>query len=298
MFAAVVLTIPLLAQTLPATMLFDSNTFNSYGFNLAADGTNLYNATYNIININKNADGTEVGDIEYTVYDENFSITDHFTLKGLYINAIKEENGHEYKYNVSIPYQEYPLGYDIPYIILTKGVFTTDGKWCAIIQEYSGNRETKCFTVYKQDNSKVGEFTLSIVEKYGNKEMLSPHFVFGKPLSGKVYVAEYDEYKKMTVYSFTDQNGLLTPTVLAKTAAAWPNPLPQGSPLTIELGREASHGTFVTFSDMRGRLVDRIAIGHGETIFTVTPRSLSRGAYIYTVYFGDGEVVAGKLISE
>lgn len=83
MFAAVVLTIPLLAQTLPATMLFDSNTFNSYGFNLAADGTNLYNATYNIININKNADGTEVGDIEYTVYDENFSITDHFTLKGL-----------------------------------------------------------------------------------------------------------------------------------------------------------------------------------------------------------------------
>ncbi len=147
MFAAVVLTIPLLAQTLPATMLFDSNTFNSYGFNLAADGTNLYNATYNIININKNADGTEVGDIEYTVYDENFSITDHFTLKGLYINAIKEENGHEYKYNVSIPYQEYPLGYDIPYIILTKGVFTTDGKWCAIIQEYSGNREIRCSDV-------------------------------------------------------------------------------------------------------------------------------------------------------
>lgn len=297
MFVILALAIQFPAQALTPTTLFRSD-ISEYDIKLATDGTNFYNAICKIINFNPASDGTGVGDLQYTVFDESFGILCQFTLKGAYVSAIHPLDNRPYDQRCNYDYADIAT-YDLANIILTKDVFSTDGKWCAIIEENKPVTESfayiSTYSVYTQDDVKIGDLPMP-----ANPEDCYPSFVFSKPLSAKVYLAIVSEsdIDELYIYSFVGQSSLSSPRVISKNVVAHPNPLPQGEALTIELGREAPNGTFVTFSDMRGRLVDKVGIRHGETVFTVTPRNMARGAHIYTVYFGDGELTSGKLLSE
>lgn len=279
------------AQAIPLTTVFQSDAWYSDGFDTSTDGTAQYITITEIVNFEGDSEGAGTGDVRYTIYDNDFEIMEQFTIKGVYVMAMYDKKGGVY--TKTGPEDFHVFGYDIPDIVATKGLFTNDGKWCVIIRENDIDDPYKVvgYTVYDQDGKKVG----NLPEEKGRF-----NYSFCHGLSGKIYLVDCKDYpypKSLTVYSFTGQSSLASPAIIVKNVQASPNPLPTGETLTITLPREAPDGTFITFTDMRGRVVDKTHVQSGATTFTATPRSMSRGAYIYTVYFGDGEVVSGKLLA-
>ncbi len=287
---ALVASLPMLAQSLQPTILLQSTGEESgWGyFKLACDGTKIYNTTVEVVNLRDVSSSEKIGDLMFTIYNGDFGIAEQFTIKDVYKQTKRE--GQDY-YNTVSDYDDIEvLGNDMPDVLLTKGVFSNDGKWNVIIRV--DGPEKGIDYVYSQDGAVLGD--LSMING-------SLYFVFGNAVNGKLYLVgtknSYPQYS-ITVYSFTGQNSLSNPAVVSRKLSAYPNPLPQGAMLTIEMGREAVEGTFVTFSDMQGRLIDKVYVADGMDSFAVSPRSIARGAYIYTVYFGDGEVASGKIIAE
>ena len=288
MFAMVAACAAASAQTIPVKTVFRSDDWTSWGFDLSTDGTTYYNTVSEVINLkNASGDGVEKGDIRIIIYDDDFEIMEQITIKDAYVKA---DNG------ITSDLQEFDVfGYDIPCIVATKGLYTNDGKWCVVIQKYDRDtRKSIAYKVYDQDGKKVGDLP-------SKKDTF--YYIFSHGLYGKIYLVDqvnhYGVEESIIVYSCADeQNSLAAPALIAKSVQAWPNPLHAGETLTIDLPREAPEGTFITFTDMRGRVVDKTHVKSGANTFKATPRSMSRGAYIYTVHFGDGEVISGKLIAK
>lgn len=289
---ALVASLPMLAQSLQPTILQQSTGEGSaWGyFMLACDGTKIYNTTVEVVNLRNVSDSERIGDLMFSIYNGDFGIAEQFTIKDVYKQTKREGQG--YYNTVSEYYGVEVLGNDMPDVLLTKGVFSNDGKWNVIIRVNDPEKGKYIYYVYSQDGAVLGD--LSMING-------SLYFVFGNAVNGKLYLVgtndSYPQYS-IAVYSFTGQNSLSNPAVVSRKLSAYPNPLPQGAMLTIEMGREAVEGTFVTFSDMQGRLIDKVYVADGMDSFAVSPRSIARGAYIYTVYFGDGEVASGKIIAE
>lgn len=294
--AALVFFIPVSAQILEPGILFQGDM--DYGFTIAADGDKLYNMTSEMVNFDED---THTGDVKFIIYDGNFAVVEQFTIKGIYKYIRKDNFREEHKVEKLTV-----LGYDFPNVVLTKGVFTNDGKWCVIVEECDneGGGYPTAYCVYDQDSNKIGYFDPG---KDKHDRLNNLYIVFDRPLGCKPYLATYYEgYDEEvggyvhygTIYSFTNQSGLSSPKIISRKVLAYPNPLPQGAILTIELGREVPEGTFVTFSDMRGRVIDKSHIDPGVDSFTVTPRNVSKGACVYTIYFGDGDVLSGKLLAD
>lgn len=280
-------------EVLPSTTLFQYEGYQgTWGlFELAVDGKEVYNVVSEMVNKTDNT-----ADMQYTIFDENFNIYDSFTVKG--ICKFEKRDGNDYYSQTTEEESPVVLGYDMPDILLTKGVFSFDNKWCVLVRNRYKNQEI--LTVYNQDSENVGDIKLD--SQNGN--IATPYFVYGKPSVGKVYLAcgldfrgESGTYYRTTIYSFEGQNGLREP-IKKQNIIAWPNPLPKGSDLTIELGREVPDGTFVTFSDMHGRMIEKAPVQPGSDSIVVSPRSISRGAYIYTVFYGDKTVESGKILAE
>lgn len=280
-------------EVLPSTTLFQYEGSRDLWclFDHAVDGKDVYNVVSEMVN---RTDHT--ADMQYTIFDENFNIYDSFTVKG--ICKFEKREGNDYYSQTTEEASPAVLGYDMPDILLTKGVFSHDNKWCVLVRNRYENQEI--LTVYNQDSEKVGDIKLD--SQNGNVAI--PYFVYGKPSVaslGKVYLAcGLDlprNYYRTTIYSFDGQNGLREP-IKKQNIIAWPNPLPKGSDLTIELGREVPDGTFVTFSDMHGRMIEKAPVSTGSNSIVVSPRSISRGAYIYTVFYGDKTVESGKILAE
>lgn len=294
MFAVLAFCATVAAQALPLTTVYQDEQ-RHYGFETSTDGTNHYITIREIVNIVPDEKDSEIekGDVVYTLYDNNFKVMEQFTIKGGYETA-KHDGSIYKKYN---PAAFDVLGYDLPYIHATKGLFTNDGKWCVIIWE----RDPKApygvysYAVYNQDGVKLGY----LPEEKGYFGYAFGNGSYGRPFLIDSYSLSGDSKGSVTVYTFaTEQSNVAAPSIVAKRVQVWPNPLPAGETVTIELNREAPAGTFITFSDMNGRLIDKARVQEGESTFIATPRSMRRGAYIYTVYFGDGDVVSGKLIAQ
>lgn len=276
------------AQTLSPTKIVSTNSDN-YSLSLAIDGTKRYPANVEIANL-KTQGNNKTGDLKFTIYGEDFSTIAQFTVANMYKNS---ENAFSNVYGIETN------GYDISDIILTKGVFTTDGKWCFVYRD--GNRNSDCnYYVYNQDGTKLCNLTPLRTGDYSDYYF---SFGAGEPY-GKPYLTVVTQNSMgsdptlIEIYTFTGNGGVSAPALASRRLVSYPNPLPQGHTLTIELPREASQGTFVTFSDMNGRMLDRCVVEEGKSLITVSPRHMSRGAYIYTVYYGDGEVSSGRLLAE
>lgn len=280
------------AQTIPSTTVLHYENLGSSEFDMATDGTNHFITTVEIINFEGNSEGAGTGDALYTIYDDNFGIMEQFTIKGAYVKTMYNNR----VYETNRPNELSVWSYDIPDVLATKGLFTNDNKWCVIIEEHDTDNPYKvvAYSVYNQDGKKVGNLPLTDDNYF--------YLYFSNGINGKLYLVTsqnllYAKYS-VTIYSFTGQNSLASPAIVARTVRTWPNPLPSGEALTVCLSREAPEGTFITFTDMRGHVVDKTRVQSGADTITATPRSMSRGAYIYTVYFGDGEVVSGKLLAQ
>lgn len=279
------------AQILQGTPMLQlsAKSDNLLKFKIAADGSKFQTAIYKVININESA-GT--GDIEFTIYNDDLSIAKRFTIKGIYKFNLNESGRHVVTENVETLSA---WGADIQDLLISKGMFTNDDKWCVMTCKYGYNQGLPDqYSVYNEDGKKLGDLDLG--DAY-------PDVIYSNAISGKPYfitVSEYygsDSNQTLTVYSFNGTSGLKAPAIVSRSTIAWPNPLPQSATLTIDFGREAPAGTFIIFSDMRGRVVEKENAETGVSSMTISPR-VARGAYIYTVYFGDGEVTTGKLIAD
>ncbi|MDE6854648.1 MAG: hypothetical protein K2J38_06280, partial [Muribaculaceae bacterium] len=262
------------AQTIPVKTVFRSDDWPGWGFDLSTDGTTYYNTVTEVINLkNASGDGSEKGDIRIIIYDDDFEIMEQITIKDAYVKADKGITSNLADFSV--------LKYDIPDIVATKGLYTNDGKWCVVVEKYNEDtHKSIAYEVYDQDGKKVGDLP-------SEEDMF--YYTFSHGLYGKIYLVDIGEGRDnfIIVYACADgQNSLAAPALIAKSVQAWPNPLHAGETLTIDLPREAPEGTFITFTDMRGRVVDKTRVKSGANTFQATPRRMSSGAYSYTVPFG------------
>lgn len=142
--------------------------------------------------------------------------------------------------------------------------------------------------VYNGDGDKVGEIPCS-------GEQTAGFWVNGFHDVNPIYCNSMED--GLHFYSFTDSNGVFAPKDIT-TLSGYPNPLPKGEPFTVELPRPSDNGTFVTVSDMNGRQVYRSRIAPGNESSSFRLRNASDGLLIYTVIYGDGTSVSGRLIAK
>ncbi len=90
-------------------------------------------------------------------------------------------------------------------------------------------------------------------------------------------------------------------TVAASLTAAcrvYPNPLPQGTPLTIEFDNEVEAGALVVITDMRGRVAYRLRLDDCSDRVVISAGRLGNGSYVYSVISNDELIQSGKVIVE
>lgn len=254
---------------------------------IAMDGEKFYNCAYTV---------TEDA-VEYTILNPDFSVLKNFTIKGVR-NVV--ENG-AYTREESM----YVSTVDLDDVVATRGLFTNDGKWCVIFRSGADNgmNRLETYTVYNEDGKKVFDLPASR-SVYGDWEETDCGQIYLSNITSgaPVYVTREgsdsstgDDVNKYTVWSF-DAAGTNAP-VAKTTLKAYPNPLPAGAPLTVELPAPADARTVFIVNDMNGRQVLRREVAKGESVYRVSPR-FGHGAYVYTVIYGDGSSFTGKLAAE
>ncbi len=174
-------------------------------------------------------------------------------------------------------------------VYVTRGLFTNDNKWCYCLADESGRAY-----VYNEDGNLVGELPLNfldLLDEYAWPEFHLSNVYSGKPFISTTHFSESDDDPTINyIWSFYGTSGTWAPTVKMQVRA-YPNPLPGGELLTIELPEPAGADTFVCINDLRGRQVFRRRVNVGETSFKVHNR-FSHGAYVYTVINKSGVVAS------
>jgi len=245
----------------------------------------------------------EIGsDAQITIYNDDFSVKEQFTVKGVISYEIeKDDNGKDrYKrYKSGVRGIESTIDPDSE-IIATRGLFTKDGLWTVavdkndIVDNYP--RFTKC-VLYSSNSKKVCELPTE-----GWDRIWLSRFTTGTPyycttIDVGTLDAQFKEDYQYIIWLFEDVNGVVTPKAVASNVKAYPNPLPSGTPLTIDLDREADSNTILTITDLDGRQVYRERVRPGKANVQVSPK-FSRGLHIYTVIYSDGESFSGKVAAE
>jgi len=227
-------------------------------------------------------------DVEYTILNDHFEVVKNFTIKGLY---------HTDEYNRGFRDDDMSVdGIDTKSVIATKGLFTSDGKWCVIFTDNSEPHQSVSY-VYNEDGERLFELPgcKDSSDCYVGRISLS-NVTLGRPYY-MTYV--YDSENRVfsyTIWSFDTTSGAKAPEVV-RTVPAYPNPLPQGALLTVSLPEAADANTMFVVNDMNGRQVLRRRVHQGETEMTLSPR-FGRGTYVYTVIYADGTTASGKLAAE
>lgn len=227
-------------------------------------------------------------DAVITIFDDELAVSKTFTLKGAMTSgdaASKEVHS------------LYVRGVDTEDMLATRNVFTKDDKWCVVVSETDNNGIRYC--LYNEDGVNLGQLPLG--DRYEDGGLGS--LAFGRVLGGggeMYYVTRTSSDKDYayTFWTFTGDTSAPAAVAEQNQLRAYPNPLPAGNDLTIELDRSADAETYVSFTDMNGRQVGRRAIEAGATTVRVESGMLRRGMIVYTVVYGDGEVASGKVCAE
>lgn len=233
-------------------------------------------------------------DTTITIFNDDFTVKDQFTLKGVNSYVTKGNGVEEQISGV----ENCPLYLSIftgNEIIATRGMFTKDNQWGVIVYNKEKVNDSYWavagYYAYSADNKQICELPAST-------SVTSVIICFSNIFSGIPYYVTYNEVDgSATVWSFDDVNGVVAPQVVAKSVAASPNPLPAGATLKIDLDNEADDNTFLTITDLNGKQVYSKHVRPGEVSVQVSPK-FSCGVYIYTVIYGDGETYSGKLAAE
>ena len=222
-------------------------------------------------------------DIEVTVYGEKFAVEKQFTLK----NVLK--SGYD-----RCTYKYLSLKEDMRDVVVTRNFFVKNDKWIVIVRNYKENSDDDIYMIFDEDNNLLGELPL-LDHVY---DIVLDGFDKGTP-----YLIEYYEIDEeaedwyFQLYTFTGTNSIQA-VKAASFNAAYPNPLPAGHTFTVDFAEPADDATFFCVIDMNGRQVYRRKLAPGQTTYQLTGSHFGRGNYVYTVVYGDGHAVSGKLIAE
>jgi len=241
----------------------------------------------------------EIGsDARITIYNADFSIKEQFTVEGVISYEIKtsEYNGEKYKkYTAGVDIINFNLDfYDNSGIIASRGIFTQDGSWVILVSHV--NELERNYYLYSSKNKKIcplqsrGYIALSEIANG------TPYYYTTEEVSNELD-GQYLSDSITTIWSFNDVNGVITPTAIASSVKAFPNPLPAGTTLKIDLNREADNNTILTITDLDGRQEYRKRVRPGETSVQVSPK-FSHGLHIYTIIYSNGESYSGKVAAE
>lgn len=214
-------------------------------------------------------------DVEVVIFDEKFSILKKFTLKDALDATVSELTG---LWIESI---------DMQSVVVSKNFFAKNDKWCVTVQQ--GSYSSAVITVIDEDGKELGTLPQSSEEPC----LFLDGFSFGTP-----YLLISNGYgESFQLYTFTGNAGVEASKV-ASFPKAYPNPLPAGAAFTVDFAQAADNATFFTVLDMNGRQVYRTKVKPGETSFELSGARFGHGQYVYTVVYGNGEAVSGKLLAE
>lgn len=257
-----------------------------YGtIDMAIDGENMYRC----IAVKSN------NDVEYTILNPDFSVLKKFRLKNIVNNS---DNGFQL-----IPYYLEVEAVDINYeVIATKGLFSSDGKWCVVMWTESGDNDS--YSVYNEDGQKLFDLPIShYVDNYNMEEYSPGDIYLDNVTTGKPVYVTYNGYdtpddgQSMEYTSWTFNTSSVNAPAVSNKFKVYPNPLSNGNPLTVELPAPADAHTIFIVNDLKGRQAFRREVARGENSFRVSPR-FTNGAYVYTVIYSDGSSFSGKLIAK
>lgn len=213
-------------------------------------------------------------EVTVIIFDENLSIEKQITL------PVSEGTSFEELYTSSL---------DMVDIEVTKNFFVKNDKWCVTFRNRldSGGSE---LIIIDEDGKHVGTLPA---------ELYSEYIFFSNITHGIPYWLVYvdDNNRFFQLYTFTGKAGVEANKV-APFTKAYPNPLPAGATFTVDFDQVADDATFFTVLDMNGRQVYRSKVKHGETSFELSGARFGHGQYVYTVVYGNGEAVSGKLLAE
>ena len=247
-----------------------------YGIDIAMSVDNDGQAVFQPAVVHDSGD-----DIEVTVYGPKFAVEKRFTLE----NVLKSESEDDRCYSDGL----YLSTADLEDIMVTRNFFVKNDKWCILVFK-SGTGGKKIVTVIDEDGYELGDVSSLCKKDY--LQVVLDGFYKGTP-----YVLYEPEYKHFQLCTFTGTNSIQAVKV-ASFNAAYPNPLPVGQTFTVDFAEPADDATFFCVIDMNGRQVCRRKLAPGQTTYKLTGSRFGRGNYVYTVVYGDGHAVCGKLIAE
>lgn len=219
-------------------------------------------------------------DTELTViiFDENMAIEKQFT----------------WPINENAPFMEmYTSSIEMADIEVTKNFFVKNDKWCAMFRNKlsTDGREV---IIIDEDGNRVGTLPSELYEG----EIFFSNITGGTPYWCVYTDGEPGSYSRYyQLYTFTGKAGVEANKV-ATFPKAYPNPLPAGATFTVDFNQAADNATFFTVLDMNGRQVYRSKVKPGETSFELPGARFGHGQYVYTVVYGSGEAMSGKLLAE
>ncbi|MBP3536457.1 MAG: T9SS type A sorting domain-containing protein [Muribaculaceae bacterium] len=225
----------------------------------------------------------ENGDnLEVTVFGAKFAVEKQFELK----NVLKAG------YNrFKCEYLEIATA-ELGEVIVTRNFFVKNDKWCVIVR--FDNETGEVYHIIDEDGNDLGELPL----------LSKAQFVAFDNIwdGGTPYLLEQDYRIDLNedyfqLYTFTGTTGIQA-VKAASFNAAYPNPLHAGQTFTVDFAEPADDATFFCVIDMNGRQVYRRKVASGQTTYKLTGSRFGRGNYVYTVVYGDGQAVSGKLMAE
>lgn len=223
-------------------------------------------------------------DIEVTIFNDQFVVEKKFTIKDF---ASKCNISGSDKISLSDMWVE---SADMQSVVVSRNFFVKNNKWCVLLGP-SNNVEGDKYIVMDEDGNLLGE--LPTLPRGEDPDIFLSGFYQGTPYM----LLRTGSEESFQLYKFTGQAGIQAVKV-ATVAKAYPNPLPAGQTFNVELAQPADNATFISVVDMKGRQILRRRIAPNETVCHIPGSRVSNGQYIYTVVYGNGETVSGKLLAE
>lgn len=181
---------------------------------------------------------------------------------------------------------------DLASVYITRNFYVKNDKWCVVLNQ------NQTLMVIDEDGNNLGNLPTDLIGT--NLDIFLDGFYQGTPYmlgvsSGPAH--DWSDYE-CRLYSFTTNGAGIGVSEVKSVMNAYPNPLPVGHTFNVDLPQSADDATFLCVTDMNGRQVCRRKVPCGETGYKFSGLRFGHGHYIYTIIYGDGKSVSGKLIAE
>lgn len=233
----------------------------------------------------------------FRILDENLAVAKEFTLKDVFF---KDSDNNKYKRpNIGSTLGSFTKWDGDNNVILTQNVFDDDDKWEVAI-EIEENYKELPYVIKNEDGVTLGSFD----PREHGAGSIGLRYLF---LGNKGYVTYKNEWdaaipEKQYMTGIIDFNsggaGMTVAASLTAAGRVYPNPLPQGTPLTIEFDNEVEAGALVVITDMRGRVAYRLRLDDCSDRVVISAGRLGNGTYLYSVISNDELIQSGKVIVE